>query len=114
MSNKRSSCNLTNQFNVYSLGTKLKATEYGVYKPLSQDNIEPKKDFSLLSLKALGGMPIVINPKSMSTTELLPRIMRGMANVSQLIVDTNLLSEINFTFQVSSKNVVNKPNPPSN
>lgn len=85
MANKKSSFHMGNEFNGYGDETYLKGTERRTYAPLSQENVHLTRDFSSLLLKALGGIPLVLNTQSVNLG-FMAIALGGIAVLNQVVI----------------------------
>lgn len=85
MAKNNSSFHMGDEFNGSGKKTYLRATQHNKYKPLSQENVRLTPDYKQCLHKAVGAMPLVMNPAKTGVTSML-KALGGIPSVSQVIV----------------------------
>lgn len=86
MSDKRSSFHMGNEFNGFAEKVYLKG-ERNEVTPISQENVRVTPDYSRFALKAIGAMPVVLDPKNMDNT--MKKMLGCLPVVNQVVIDRN-------------------------
>ncbi|WP_143322417.1 N-acetylmuramoyl-L-alanine amidase family protein [Clostridium sp. HBUAS56010] len=84
MAKKQSSFHMGNEFNGYGETTYLKGTQCGIHPPLSQENVQLSPDFRNCLLKALGSVPVIIDPAN--SNPVLLSLLGSMTRMNQMIM----------------------------
>lgn len=91
MNNKQSSFHMGDEFNGYGEIRYLKGTNPGVHPPISQENIHLSLALGNDVLKALGSVPLVIDPAATDPT--LRTMLGSTAGVNRVIVKKEKATE---------------------
>ncbi|UMY99485.1 hypothetical protein H8S51_014390 [Roseburia rectibacter] len=99
MGKQKSSFHMGDEFNGNGKKTYLRATQHNTYTPLPQHHVRVTPDFKQNLPKALGAMPLVMNPTSKNAGMSLKAI-GSMPGVEQVIITKD---KKNGKYQVSFK-----------
>lgn len=91
MSKKQSSLHMSNEFNGYGNSRYLKATQYSIYPPLPQENVQIAPDYKDYLLKVIGSTPMVIEPSN--TNPALSAMLGSMTSLNQVIITKDTATE---------------------
>lgn len=99
MGKQKSSFHMGDEFNGSGKKTYLRATQHNTYTPLPQHHVRVTPDFKQNLPKALGAMPLIMNPTSKGASSAL-KALGSMPGVEQVIITKNKKSG---KYQVSFK-----------
>ena len=99
MGKQKSSFHMGDEFNGSGKKTYLRATQHNTYTPLPQHHVRVTPDFKQNLPKALGAMPLIMNPTSKGASSAL-KALGSMPGVEQVIIKKNKKSG---KYQVSFK-----------
>lgn len=85
MGRKNSSFHMGDEFNGSGKKTYLKATKHKAYAPLSQNDVKLTPDFGQCVPKALGAVPLLVNPSS-EDSNVARKALGSMPGMSQVIL----------------------------
>lgn len=85
MAKNNSSFHMGNEFNGSGKKTYLRATQHNRYKPLSQENVRLTPDYKQCLPKAIGALPLMMNPARAGGVSLM-KVLGGIPSVTQVIV----------------------------
>lgn len=85
MAKNSSSFHMGDEFNGSGKKTYLRATQHNKYKPLSQENIRLTPDYTQCLPKAVGAIPLIMNPSQTGVTSMM-KALGGISSVTQVII----------------------------
>lgn len=85
MAKNKSSFHMGDEFNGSGKKTYLRATQHNKYKPLSQENVRLTPDYTQCLPKAVGALPLIMNPAQKGATAML-KALGGMPGMTQVII----------------------------
>ena len=88
MGKQKSSFHMGDEFNGSGKKTYLRATQHNTYTPLPQHHVRVTPDFKQNLPKALGAMPLIMNPTSKGASSAL-KALGSMPGVEQVIITKN-------------------------
>lgn len=88
MGKQKSSFHMGDEFNGSGKKTYLRATQHNTYTPLPQHHVRVTPDFKQNLPKALGAMPLIMNPTSKGASSAL-KALGSMPGVEQVIIKKN-------------------------
>lgn len=103
--NKKSSFYMGNEFNAHGKTIYLDGTKHNFYTPLPQDDVKLMPDFKLSIPKAIGALPLLMNPTNQTSAVLLKGI-GVLPNISKVIVTMNpVTGQYTFNYYMSKMGV---------
>ena len=96
---QKSSFHMGDEFNGSGKKTYLRATQHNTYPPLPQHHVRVTPDFKQNLPKALGAMPLIMNPTSKGASSAL-KALGSMPGLEKVIITKNKKSG---KYQVSFK-----------
>ena len=88
MGKQKSSFHMGDEFNGSGKKTYLRATQHNTYTPLPQHHVRVTPDFKQNLPKALGAVPLIMNPTSKGASSAL-KALGSMPGVEQVIIKKN-------------------------
>lgn len=88
MGKQKSSFHMGDEFNGSGKKTYLRATQHNTYTPLPQHHVRVTPDFKQNLPKALGAMPLIMNPTPKGASSAL-KALGSMPGVEQVIIKKN-------------------------
>lgn len=85
MANNKSSFHMGDEFNGSGKKTYLRATQHNRYTPLSQENVRLTPDYKQCIPKAVGALPLVMNPEQKGVSTLM-KALGSLPCMTQVIV----------------------------
>ena len=88
MGKQKSSFHMGDEFNGSGKKTYLRATQHNTYTPLPQHHVRVTPDFKQNLPKALGAVPLIMNPTSKGASSAL-KALGSMSGLEQVIIKKN-------------------------
>ena len=106
---QKSSFHMGDEFNGSGKKTYLRATQHNTYTPLPQHHVRVTPDFKQNLPKALGAMPLIMNPTSKGASSAL-KALGSMPGLEQVMITKNKKSGTTGSYLHSSQkqNKMNK------
>ena len=89
------------EFNGSGKKTYLRATQHNTYTPLPQHHVRVTPDFKQNLPKALGAMPLIMNPTSKGASSAL-KALGSMPGLEKVIITKNKKRRNSISYQICS------------